>query len=92
MLAFVLIGEFDTRPELISNDLNFIETLINVIIVALENKKMFKERVDSERLQRDMELASEVQNMLFPQSLPKTGYVEVGATYLPSQNIWQRLF
>ncbi|HXI00590.1 MAG TPA: PP2C family protein-serine/threonine phosphatase [Sphingobacteriaceae bacterium] len=87
MLAFVLLGDFDTRPELISNDLNFIETLINVIIVALENKKLFKERVDRERLQRDIELASEVQNMLFPQSLPKTGFVEVGATYLPSQNI-----
>ena len=87
ILAFGLLGDFDTRPELISNDLNFIETLINVIIVALENKKLFKERVDRERLQRDIELASEVQNMLFPQSLPKTGFVEVGATYLPSQNI-----
>lgn len=87
ILAFVLLGDFDTRPELISNDLNFIETLINVIIVALENKKLFKERVDRERLQRDIELASEVQNMLFPQFLPKTGFVEVGATYLPSQNI-----
>lgn len=87
MLAFVLIGDFDTRPELISNDLNFIQTLINVIVVALENKKLFKERVDRERLQRDIELASEVQNMLFPHSLPKSGFVEVGATYLPSQNI-----
>lgn len=87
ILAFVLLGDFDARPELISNDLNFIETLINVIIVALENKKLFKERVDRERLQRDIELASEVQNMLFPQLLPKTGFVEVGATYLPSQNI-----
>lgn len=87
MLAFVLIGDFDIRPELISNDLNFIQTLINVIVVALENKKLFKERVDRERLQRDIELASEVQNMLFPQTLPKSGFVEVGATYLPSQNI-----
>ncbi len=86
-LAFVLIGDFDTGHELLGNDLNFVETLINVIVVALENKKLFKERVDRERLQRDMELAVEVQGMLIPRSLPKTGSVEVGATYLPNQNI-----
>lgn len=86
-LAFVLIGDFDTGHQLLDNDLNFIQTLINVIVVALENKKLFKERVDRERLQRDMELAVEVQGMLVPRSLPKTGSMEVGATYLPNQNI-----
>ena len=86
-LAFVLIGDFYTGHELLDNDLNFIQTLINVIVVALENKMLFKERVHRERLQRDMELAVEVQGMLIPRSLPKTGSVEVGATYLPNQNI-----
>ncbi|HYK77704.1 MAG TPA: PP2C family protein-serine/threonine phosphatase [Daejeonella sp.] len=85
--AFVLIGDFNTRTELVSNDLSFIQTLINVIVVALENKKLFQERVEREILLRDMELASEVQNMLVPQRLPKTGSVEVGATYLPIQDI-----
>ena len=86
-LAFVLIGDFDTKPELLSNDLNFIQTLINVIVVALENKKLFKESVIRERLQRDVELASEVQSMLVPMRLPKSEYFEVGATYLPHANI-----
>ena len=85
--AFVLLGDFNIKPELIGNDLSFIQTLINVIVVALENKKLFKESVQRELMQRDMELAGEVQNMLVPQRLPKTGTVEVGATYLPNQNI-----
>ena len=86
-LAFVLIGDLDNDHKLIANDLNFIQTLINMIVVALENKKLFKERVERERLQRDMELAVEVQSMLIPKILPKTGAVEVGATYLPNENI-----
>lgn len=86
-MAFVVLGDFNSRPELISNDLNFVQTLINIIIVALENKKLFKESVKRELLQRDMELASKVQAMLIPHKLPKTGSVEVGATYLPNQNI-----
>jgi len=87
LLAFVLIGDFDTSQYLLNSDLNFIQTLINVIVVALENKKLLKERVGRERLQRDMELAVEVQGMLIPRRLPKAGAVEVGATYLPNENI-----
>ncbi len=86
-LAYVLIGDFNTTEELLNNDLNFIQTLINVITVALENKKLFKERIQRERLQREMELASQVQNMLIPQKLPKNHVMDVAATYLPHQNL-----
>lgn len=87
LLAFVLIGDINEDQKLIANDLNFVQTLLNMIVVALENKKLFKERVERERLQRDMELAVEVQGMLIPRSLPKKGALEVGATYLPNENI-----
>lgn len=86
-LAFVLIGDFNTTPELLSHELNYIQTLINIIVVALENKKLFRERVERERFQRDIELAGEVQNMLVPLRLPESEKFEIAATYLPHQNI-----
>src|SRR6185503_6106103 len=60
---------------------------INVIVVALENKKLFKERLEAERFQREMELAAEVQNMLIPLKVYKDHSVEVSARYIPHQNI-----
>ena len=86
-IAFALIGDFNTTDEMLSNDLNFIQTLINVIVVALENKKLFRERMESERFKREMELAQEVQNMLIPIRLHKETAVEIGAKYFPHQNI-----
>jgi sigma-B regulation protein RsbU (phosphoserine phosphatase) len=86
-LAFALIGEFNTSGEMLNNDIAFIQTLINVIVVALENKKMFKERLEAERFQREMELAVEVQNMLIPKLVHKDDGIEVGAKYLPHQTI-----
>jgi len=86
-LAFALIGDFNTSGELLNNDLNFIQTVINVIVVALENKKLFRERILSERFQREMELAVEVQNMLIPLKAYKDDSVEVSARYIPHQNI-----
>jgi sigma-B regulation protein RsbU (phosphoserine phosphatase) len=86
-LAYALIGDFNTSGDMVSNDLNFIQTLINVIVVALENKKLFRERLQTERFQREMELAVEVQSMLIPLRLHKDKAVEIGAKYLPHQDI-----
>lgn len=86
-LAYALIGDFNTSGEMLNNDLNFIQTIMNVIVVALENKKLFQERLKSERLQREMELAVEVQNMLIPLKIEKDKTVEIGAQYLPHQTI-----
>ncbi len=87
-LAFALIGDFNTSAEMVNNDLNFIQTVINIIVVALENKKLFRERLETERFKREMELAVEVQNMLIPLGLSnKETHVEIGATYLPHQNV-----
>lgn len=86
-LAYALIGDFTLSDEMMNNDLNFMQTLINVIVVALENKRLFRERLEAERFQREMELAVEVQNMLIPVKLHKDKAVEVGAKYLPHQDI-----
>jgi sigma-B regulation protein RsbU (phosphoserine phosphatase) len=86
-LAFALIGDFNPSAELLNDDLNFIQTAVNVIVVALENKNLFRERLLSERFQREMELAVEVQNMLIPLKVYRDKSVEVGARYIPHQNI-----
>jgi sigma-B regulation protein RsbU (phosphoserine phosphatase) len=86
-LAFALVGDFNTTGEMLNNDLNFIQTMINVVVVALENKKLFRERLQAERFQREMELAAEVQNMLIPLRMHKDKSVEIGSKYLPHQNI-----
>ena len=86
-LAYTLIGDYKTTGELLNHDLNFIQTVVNVIVVALENKKLFRERLQSERFQREMELAVEVQNMLVPIKVYKDKSVEVNARYIPHQNI-----
>ncbi|MES2427002.1 MAG: SpoIIE family protein phosphatase [Bacteroidota bacterium] len=86
-VAFALIGDFNTSGEMINNDLNFIQTLINVVVVALENKRLFRERLLAERLEREMELAAEVQNMLIPLGAHRDEHLEIDARYLPHQNV-----
>lgn len=72
MLAVLLVetafetADLNTLPEHVTDSLVFLQTLNNIVFVALENKVLHKENLRRERLQKELELASELQAMLFP--------------------------
>lgn len=89
-LAFVLIGDFDEEKLEVSpiiKHLPFIQTLTNIIIVAVENKKLAKDNLRQEVLRKELEFASDMQSMLFPSSLPNNMFIDVAATYIPHRQV-----
>ena len=88
-LAYLLVG--DINEDLIENTktrhIPFIQTLANIITVAVENKRLFRENIRRAGMKREMELASEMQNMLFPSRLPHNSYVEMAAFHQPHQEV-----
>ena len=85
-LAYVFIGGFDENDDMYSK-VQFITTITNIISVAIENKRLFKQQLEQERLKKEMELASEMQHLLIPKSLPKTKDYELDSIYLPHLNV-----
>lgn len=88
-LAYVLIGDLEDRVEVSPaiKHLNFIQTLTSIIVVAIENKKFAKESILQAALKKELELASEMQSMLFPSTLPNDSRLEAAAAYLPHQQV-----
>lgn len=89
-LAYVLIGDFDEEHIAISptiKHLPFIQTLTNIITVAIENKRLAKESIKQQALKKELELAKEVQEMLFPETLNLTSQLNVAAKYLPHHDV-----
>lgn len=88
-LAYLLAG--DINEDLIENTktrhIPFIQTLANIITVSIENKRLFKENIRRAGMKREMELASEMQNMLFPSKLPHNEHVEMAAYHKPHQDV-----
>ncbi len=85
-IAYVLIGGFGEEEDMYEK-VQFITTITNVIAVAIENKRLFKRQLEQERLRKDIELASEVQRMLIPKSLPSTDDYELASIYKPQQGV-----
>jgi len=87
-IAYVLIGDVDEEKEGVSptiKHLRFIQTLTNIIFVAIENKRLYEESLKQERMKKEMELASRMQSMLIPDTslFPKNDILNITSFYLP---------
>ncbi|MBL7840195.1 MAG: PP2C family protein-serine/threonine phosphatase [Cyclobacteriaceae bacterium] len=87
-LALVFVGGLDKRDAYSHDDgIKFIQALSNIIIVAIENKKLARRQLEQEAFRKELEIASDVQQFLFPEKLPNTDLLKVEASYLPHDHI-----
>lgn len=88
-LAYLLIGDLEDKQEMSPaiKHLPFVQTLANIIMVAIENKKLAKESIRQAATQKELELASEMQSMLFPSELPNNKFIEMAAFYQPHAQV-----
>lgn len=85
-IAYALIGGLEDQDDLY-NRVQFITTITNIIAVAIENKRLFKQQIDQERYKKEIELAEDVQKMLIPESIPDGKHYEVSKIYKPHFNV-----
>lgn len=82
LLAVVFIGQLKNEATT-----TFIEAITNVVLVAIENKKLVKRDLERESFRKEMEIARQVQQFLFPKDLPKTKQLEIAAAYQPHHEV-----
>jgi sigma-B regulation protein RsbU (phosphoserine phosphatase) len=85
-IAYSLIGGIKSREDLY-NKIQFITTITNIIAVAIENKRLFNRKLEQEKLNKEIELARDVQKMLIPESLPQYEHFQLSSIYKPHSNI-----
>lgn len=80
MLAILLLRRKDIQLDI---DLDFTQALTNILVVALENKRFARKQLEQEVLNREIAIASQVQQMLFPAELPNSDKLKAKVTYVP---------
>lgn len=91
-IAYVFIGDIEEEGEGMSpviKHLNFIQTFSSIIIVAIENMRLFRESLRQEALRKELELAARMQKMLIPDnnSMPKNPRLIVHGFYFPHYEV-----
>lgn len=89
-LAYLLLSHDEQNDEEIMTAIkyvNFVQTVTNIIVVAIENRRLAKQSLKQERLKKELEVASEMQKLLFPEDLPSNEKMHISAKHLSRHQV-----
>ena len=85
-LAFLLLASnLDSENE--TSYFSFVQTLTNIIAVAIAIKRLGEQHIIKERISKELEVAREMQKLLFPSDLPSNRKMDISAKYIPRHAI-----
>lgn len=85
LLAVVLATGSDKQAGGLNT--TFLQAISNLILVAIENKRLARRQLEEEAIRKELEIAKNVQNFLFPENLPNGVRLKVEASYLPHHSV-----
>lgn len=85
LLAVLVIGKVSHTDS--NSSFSFLRTLSNLVMVAVENKRLAKIALVQEGIRKEDEIARSVQELLIPSNLPNNEHLNVAATYLPHRSV-----
>ena len=89
-LAYVLIGDIDDDELMMSpiiKHMRYIQTLTNIICVAIENKELFEKSLEQERYKTELHLAAEMQALMVGSGRRDYPSTEVATYYKPHHQV-----
>lgn len=85
--GLILLGKRINNQSYTATDIEFVYSVGSLAIISLENKRLFLEALEKQKLEEELDLARDIQKNLFPQSLPKINGVDVSAINISSKQV-----
>lgn len=85
--GLILLGKRINLLPYNSSDTEFIYSIGSLAIISLENQRLFKEALEKQKMEEELEIARDIQRNLLPHSVPKYENVEIAASNLSSKQV-----
>ncbi|GMU96625.1 MAG: SpoIIE family protein phosphatase [Ignavibacterium album] len=85
--GLILLGKRVNNLEYSDYDIEFIYSVGSLAIISLENRRLFKEALEKQKLEEELEFAREIQQNLLPSQIPETNNFDIAAVNLPSKQV-----
>lgn len=69
------------------NDLHLFESLAGQAAISIYNAKMFSQMAEKQKLDRDLEIAKEIQNLLLPKEKPRLEGIDISGYSDPASKV-----
>jgi len=85
--GLILLGERINKRPYTDSDVEFIYSIGSLAIISLENKRLFLEELEKQKMEEELELARDIQQNLLPQSLPEFSNFDIAAVNMSSKQV-----
>ncbi len=77
--GLIVLGKRFNQQEFTSSDVEYISSVGSLAIISIENGRLFKETLEKQRYEKDLEIARNIQRNLLPSKMPKTNNFDIAA-------------
>lgn len=85
--GLIILGKRITNTEYSETDIEFISSIGGLAIISFENKRLFNEALEKQKLEEELEIARDIQRNLLPHSIPVINNYEVAASNISSKQV-----
>lgn len=85
--GLILLDKRITNQEFSETDIEFIYSIGSLAIISIENQRLFKQALEKQKLEEELEIARGIQKNLLPHSIPKFDKFEISAINISSQHV-----
>ncbi len=77
--GLILLGKKTTGTNYSRSDIEYISSIGSLAIISIENGKLFNDMLEKQRLEKDLEIAQNIQRNLLPNKLPRLNSYDIAA-------------
>lgn len=85
--GLLLVGPKMSGQIYQKDELEFLSTLGNRVMISIENSRLFQETLEKQRLEEEIAIAREIQQRLLPNSFPRVQGFEIYGLNIPSLQV-----
>lgn len=83
----LLLGPKMSRLPYADDELDFLSTLGNRVMISIENARLFEDALEKKRLEEEIAIARDIQQRLLPSTFPKIESLDIYGFNIPSQQV-----
>ncbi len=85
--GFIFLGSKMDGSPFTRHELHFLSTLANMTIISLENARLIEELIEKKRLEEELKVAKNIQQLLLPTEFPAIPSIDIHGFNLPSKHV-----
>jgi len=85
--GLILLGERINKQPYADGDIEFIYSVGSLAIISIENKRLFVEELEKQKLEEELDIARDIQQNLLPSSIPEFENFNIAAINMSSKQV-----